>query len=391
MSRLDKRVLHVDQNEFYGGADAALTLQDAEDWVKQVTAGNASPFTNATITRAGTEGSGKLRFSRAYSLALSPQVIYIRSALLPTLVSSKVYRQLEFLAVGSWFVYGKTESEAAVASLRKIPNSREDVFADKSLNMRAKRSLISFLRAIRDSDEQSKILEEHGTESLSQYLTSQYNLAESMQSAVNALTLSPTSPTQTTVAYALPRIARHLASIGVFGPGFGAVIPKWGGLSELSQVACRAQAVGGGTYMLGKGIEEVLSTDDEYDLVTLDPDIQIRSKFVCGRREDLPNNLDESGNRVLEARMISVVSSTLDGLFASTSDGGPKPSVAVVCFPDGSLEVDGTTSASPAYLMVHSSETGECPAGQCEHLPLSFSLSNDDPIMNTYLHCLQHH
>ena len=383
-------MLHVDKNEFYGGADAALTLQDAEDWVKQVTAGNASPFTNAAIEKAGTNGGEKLGFSRAYSLALSPQVIYTRSALLPTLVSSKVYRQLEFLAVGSWFVYGKTESDAA-ASLRKIPNSREDVFADKSLDMRAKRALISFLRTIRDPDEQSKILQEHGSESLSNYLTTRHKLAEPLQSAVNALTLSPTPAAQTTVAYALPRIARHLASIGVFGPGFGAVIPKWGGLSELSQVACRAQAVGGGTYMLGKGIDKISHSENEYKLATLDTDTQIQSKFICGRREDFRPGLNDSGDRITEARTVSIVSANFDDLFASASDGGPRPSVAVVCFPSGSLEVDGSTSISPAYLMVHSSETGECPIGQCKWLSSTLPCSNDDPIMNTYLHCLQHY
>jgi RAB protein geranylgeranyltransferase component A len=34
LSRSGKKVLHVDRNGFYGGAEAALSLQDAEEWVK---------------------------------------------------------------------------------------------------------------------------------------------------------------------------------------------------------------------------------------------------------------------------------------------------------------------------------------------------------------------
>jgi RAB protein geranylgeranyltransferase component A len=32
-------VLHVDENSFYGGPDAAFSLQEAEEWVKSVQSG----------------------------------------------------------------------------------------------------------------------------------------------------------------------------------------------------------------------------------------------------------------------------------------------------------------------------------------------------------------
>jgi len=53
--------------------------------------------------------------------------------------------------------------------------------------------------------------------------------------------------------------------MGMFGPGFGSVIPKWGGLSEVAQVACRAGAVGGAVYVLGKDIKaiEVAQVDED--------------------------------------------------------------------------------------------------------------------------------
>lgn len=39
LSRSDKKILHVDQNPYYGGPDAALSLQDAEEWVTKVNQG----------------------------------------------------------------------------------------------------------------------------------------------------------------------------------------------------------------------------------------------------------------------------------------------------------------------------------------------------------------
>jgi Rab proteins geranylgeranyltransferase component A len=35
LSRSGKKILHVDQNDYYGGSEAALSLQEAEEWVKK--------------------------------------------------------------------------------------------------------------------------------------------------------------------------------------------------------------------------------------------------------------------------------------------------------------------------------------------------------------------
>lgn len=36
LSRSDKKVLHVDKNPYYGGAEAAFSLQEAQDWADKV-------------------------------------------------------------------------------------------------------------------------------------------------------------------------------------------------------------------------------------------------------------------------------------------------------------------------------------------------------------------
>jgi len=373
LSRSDKKVLHVDRNSYYGGPDAALTIQDAEEWVKVINEGCSTIFRGASLDKAEAGSDGKspgstLGYSRAYSLALSPQIIYARSALLPTLVSSKVYRQLEFLAVGSGWIYQPTEG--GTGRLRKIPSNREDVFADKSLDVKSKRAIIRFLRSVIDPDALDAILEEHGNTTLVEFLSAQYGMAPDLQAFVHALTLGPEAPANTRVSWALPRITRHLTSMGVFGPDFGAVIPKWGGLAELTQVACRAQAVGGGVYCLGRDIDVIgvegagSPNPKERVKVKLQGGDEIRTRYVIGSRTESPS-MSAAGDRAEWCtRSVSIVSSSLPELFPPLGDGAPHPAATIVVFPVGALDMEGTKSAKPVYLMIHSSDTGECPAGQ---------------------------
>lgn len=39
LSRSGKKVLHVDKNPYYGGPEAAFSLQEAEKWAKRISNG----------------------------------------------------------------------------------------------------------------------------------------------------------------------------------------------------------------------------------------------------------------------------------------------------------------------------------------------------------------
>ena len=403
-------MLHVDHNHFYGGADAALSLQDAETWVRTINEQKVEQQTTQTLESGSSNHRSipaifqdpeivvptlevndpaspsplpQLGYSRAYSVALAPQIIYTRSPLLPTLVSSKVYRQLEFLAVGSWWLYEtpKETSDVVPSStktkvqgrLKKIPGGREDVFADKTIDLKSKRALMKFLRLAADADAQQSVLEEWGGRSFQEYLTSQFGLSLELQSALHALTLSSQPPTLTQTSYALPRITRHLASIGIFGPGFGSVIPKWGGMAEIAQVACRAGAVGGGVYVLGKAVNSISGNDhipeisDQRRLrIGLKGADTVRTDWIAGSDHDLPPQSSTTANHESTpylSRSISIISSPLSELFPLAAEGAPPPAGAVVVFPAGSLK---RADLLPVYFMIHSSDTGECPADQCK-------------------------
>ncbi|KAK0749318.1 GDP dissociation inhibitor [Schizothecium vesticola] len=379
LSRSGKKILHLDPNDYYGGPDAALSLQETEAWVEHISH-PANPatgvFRSSSITKP--DGATGLSFPRAYSLALAPQVIHARSTLLSQLVSSRAYRQVEFLAVGSFFVFNPPSTPDEKPSLARIPSTREDVFSEPTISMKAKRGLIKFLKFVLDYEGESQrdVWTPHADGQLTDFLQKQFNLDAQLQAYVVALTLSLDGKISTKDGLAI--IYRHLTSMGLFGPGFAAVYPKWGGLSEIAQVACRAGAVGGAVYMLGTSIQKLETRESEIELHLSSGDV-VKTQLLVRNDE-----ITDDGSGV--SRMVAVVRSTLKELFEPLVEGAPLPAVAVVAFPRGLVGDDGTPT-NPVYLFAHSSDTGECPVGQCVLYLTTLRTSDSKKFLNKALNC----
>ncbi|KAG5980094.1 hypothetical protein E4U55_004389 [Claviceps digitariae] len=379
LSRSDKKVLHVDANDYYGGTEAALSLQEADEWAEKFAAvdGNES-FAAAQVSK---DGDG-LAASRSYSIALAPQLIHTRSELLNQLVASKAFRQIEFQAVGSFFIF-QPGSESSGPMLSRIPSTREDVFSNKAIPSRAKRSLMKFLKFVLEYDvePQTDLWKSRESEPLAAFLESEFKLDSDTQSYVSTLTLSLRE--ETSVGDGLASIHRHLKSMGVFGAGFAAVYPKWGGLSEVAQVGCRAGAVGGAIYMLGVGVSEAKPIfQDGQGLVgvSLTNDVTVESKTL------IRGDGQTSDNHLRLSRLSAIVNAPLPAMFEAVVEGAPIPCVAVVAFPAGSVsDEDGTPSQYPIYALVHSSDTGECPIGQCVIYLSTLSCPNSTALLDKAL------
>ncbi|KAJ5249218.1 hypothetical protein N7468_000669 [Penicillium chermesinum] len=380
LSRSGKKILHLDQNQYYGGSEAAFSLDEAQEWMNSVNQRRGrSPFEDVEILSYQhsqdpaqlASDPPKLAASRAYTLSLSPYFLYTRSALISALLSSKVYRQLEFMAMGSWWIYtpdslaSDGDDPVATRAFHRVPGNREDVFADKHISMKSKRALMRFLRHISKSEDEAP--EEAAAEDLSvpfgQYLSSNFSVPEDLHDPLISLSLSQLSRQETTASYAVPRVKRHLASIGSLGPGFGGVVSKYGCGSEILQVACRASAVGGGVYALDTGVQKITdeTSEDEYPVeVHLSNGEKLRSKFVVGSAWTLSADTPELfGSKV--ARSVSVVSSDFASLFPVTVEGAPVPASALLMFPGDKLN---SPQSPPVYLQIHSSDTGDCPRQQ---------------------------
>jgi RAB protein geranylgeranyltransferase component A len=228
-----------------------------------------------------------------------------------------------------------------------------------------------------DSDAQRETWQDQAETPLTEFLHSQFGLDAELQTYIHALTLSLGSSLPT--GQGLAAIHRHLTSMGVFGPGFAAVYPKWGGISEVAQVACRAGAVGGAVYMLGTEIKSIGSKEGTDNVLVLqvsnsqgDEDIHAETRLlVRGPEATSQSEVSDASEKV--SRLVVVVNSPLKPLFEVVMEGAPTPAVVVVAIPTASPEID-TADKPPVYVTVHSSDTGECPSGQSTSSPSSMSL-----------------
>lgn len=303
------------------------------------------------------ESSGLLGPSRSYTITLNPQIIYAKSRFLPALVSSQIHTQLEFQAVGSFYVLDN-------GNLTKIPSNREDVFADDSLSVRDKRKLMNLLRYVVDEHD-DVVPEEDAT--LKVTLQDRFKLSQNLNGPVQALSLTTDTLDKTSFSVTASRLKRHFMSMGCFGPGLAAVMAKYGGSSEIAQVACRAGAVGGFVYLLGQGISSINQYDKDVDRiqVKLSDGIEVKTKYLVGSLSDLPStqtsmSTPEPATDVQVLHRISIISNPMKHLFVPAVENGAVPAVAVI------LADPSGGQLPPVYIQVHSEDTGECPTGNCK-------------------------
>ena len=306
-----------------------------------------------------------------YELSLAPQLLYSRSMLLDVVVSSQIHNQLDFQAVGSWFVV-----DAASSTLVAVPGSREDIFRDDKIDMKAKRSLMKLLRSL-NAEDPSQNSNTSPAQTFTDYLEQTFSLPSRLHAPLLALVMSTQPASNISAGYAIPRITRHLRSIGVHAPGCPALLQRYGGLAEIIQVACRANAVGGGTYVLGQGAANVHVANENKLTIELTGGDRVATSWFVGAEAVETDGESEQLVRDTVSRSISIVGSPLSALFQPLAAGAVTPAGAIVLVPG---END---SEPPVYIFAHSSDSGECPSGQSTYPPLfeAFFLPN---MMITY-------
>jgi len=353
------------------------------------------PFTNAVLEILKHEVKIDPRLP---CLSLSPEIVYSTSSLLPLLISSGLHQSLEFLKTGDWFVARDVDiGSSRPQSLTKVPSGREDIFKDKSIGLKDKRSIVRILKSV---SEGSHTQDEVPTDqSIYEYASKPPNsVPHDVMDWIASLTLSFDRPDALSQNLAFTNIQRHLKSIGRLGAGFGAVTIKYGGGSELAQVFCRAAAVaGGGIYVLGTGLQ-IVSRDVSWSdfegnkrvsdasnappasstkpgiSVVLDEGKQLWTAHLVGSYHNLSTCGASHTNKSLKdfnvtniRRNISVVSDPLDILFDTQEP--PTAAAAIVYYPAESLHSASKHSNHyPITIIAHSSDLGECSYGQSMYL-----------------------
>ncbi|KAJ3852938.1 FAD/NAD-P-binding domain-containing protein [Lentinula lateritia] len=240
------KVAHLDENVYYGGDEASLSLDEYIDWATQSkTSTQFSSFSSLSP-------SDTLPNSRQYSISLSPSVIPATGPLISSLVASGVSRYGGFRLVEHVAVYSSHHK------VKTVPGSKEDIFKDKTISLLDKRRLMRFLVfASGDEDFEGRV-ELEGTNvnmPFLEFLKATFSLNQEIAETITYALSYCTSPTDK-ILPALHRLRRYLRSTGRYGHS-PFLVGHYGSSGEIAQGFCRTAAVAGAVYILGKPISSI--------------------------------------------------------------------------------------------------------------------------------------
>ncbi|GLB33328.1 putative FAD NAD-P-binding domain-containing protein [Lyophyllum shimeji] len=243
------KVAHLDENPYYGGAEASLSLDELAQWADAQASSSSPKYTS--ISRSLEVPSQ----TRQYSVCLSPSVIPSIGPIISSLVSSGVAKYGGFRLLEHVGVYHPS------GVIKNVPGTKEDIFKSKEIALIDKRRLMRFLMfAVGDFEDKNEL---KGVDEIpfGDFLKDVFSLKDELHTALVfalAFCFSTSEPTLP----ALHRIRRYLRSVGRYGPS-PFLVGHYGGSGEIAQGFCRAAAVSGGVYILGRRVISIAHSSTE--------------------------------------------------------------------------------------------------------------------------------
>ncbi|WWD16550.1 hypothetical protein CI109_100977 [Kwoniella shandongensis] len=387
LAKAGKTVLHLDPNDYYGGEQASLTLDELVEWSTNQSSISASSSSSSSASTGSvsysrlttTELTPSLNNDRRrYALSLFPSLLPSRGSLIDTLIASDVSKYVSFRLLDSVSVWDLENDEA-----RRVPGSKEEVFKDKSVGLLDKRRLMKFLMFAGGEFEDDDLLKGKETQPLLDFLQESFAIPPSLATSITFAIAHCSSPQDETLP-ALIRTRRYLRSIGRYGPS-PFLVGQYGGAGEVAQGFCRACAVFGGTYILGSSAKpESIETSDTGVTVKIPSHPRpVTASHLISSPNHLPPSISinsasssssSSGESKVTANCVAVLSSLPKALRrrkpvqpedeVEKSEEGEEDSkdeenddTAVILFPP-----EGEGSLVRAFVMGEG--TGSCPPGQ---------------------------
>ncbi|THH06397.1 hypothetical protein EW145_g4113 [Phellinidium pouzarii] len=228
-----KKVLHMDRNDYYGGDSASLNLTQL---YRKFRPDQTSP--------------SELGRDRDYAIDLVPKFIIASGELTKILVHTDVTRYLEFKQIAGSFVYRD-------GKISKVP----------STEMEAVRSPLMGVNM--DNDSMKSVYEKFGLEPGTQDFIGHAMALYLDDDYIN----KPARPTY-------DRIILYTSSMARYGKS-PYIYPLYG-LGELPQSFARLSAIYGGTYMLDKTIDEIITDADGKFIGVRSGEEIVKAKQVIG-------------------------------------------------------------------------------------------------------------
>ncbi|KAF5312695.1 hypothetical protein D9619_002875 [Psilocybe cf. subviscida] len=235
-----KKVLHMDRNEYYGGDSASLNLTQLY-----------------RKFRPGQEPPAELGRDRDYAVDLVPKFIIASGELTKILVHTDVTRYLEFKQIAGSFVYRE-------GRISKVPSTEMEAVRSPLMGLFEKRrakKFFEFLQGWKDSDpttHQGINLDRDSMKTVYEKFGLEAGTQDFIGHAM-ALYLDDdyiTKPARPTY----DRIILYTSSMARYGKS-PYIYPLYG-LGELPQSFARLSAIYGGTYMLDKQIDAIVTDAD---------------------------------------------------------------------------------------------------------------------------------
>ncbi|KAJ7225671.1 GDP dissociation inhibitor [Mycena pura] len=255
-----KKVLHMDRNDYYGGDSASLNLTQLY-----------------RKFRPGQEPPSELGRDRDYAVDLIPKFIIASGELTKILVHTDVTRYLEFKQIAGSFVYRD-------GRISKVPSTEMEAVKSPLMGLFEKRrakKFFEFLQGWKDDDPATHQGIDLDKDSM-KTVYEKFGLEPGTQDFIGhamALYLEDdyiTKPARP----AYDRIVLYTSSMARYGKS-PYIYPLYG-LGELPQSFARLSAIYGGTYMLDKQIEAIVTDSDGKFVGVTSAGETVKAKQVIG-------------------------------------------------------------------------------------------------------------
>jgi len=379
-----------------------LTLDELVRWAETH---STNPTEEPVLYRVDYLSPDRPSHQKQFSISLSPTVIPAVGPFISSIISSGVARYGSYKLLGPVAIYrhGKFQS---------VPQNKESIFQDRSMSLVEKRRLMRFLVFASGEFEGSPELQGKEDTPFDQFLCESFSLSEETSQVImfslascdfsggemtirlfRLCSCSCLEPTST----ALHRVRSCLRSAGRYGSS-PFLVGYYGGSGEIAQGFCRATAVNGGVYILGRGITNLVVNEaqelERFSVELEDIPDPLRSSCVLSSMTCVPRflrsrvNLISPGSDVpgttryqvhAVARCIAIVDGTIVPPHLYGTDDiavveGQSDSFLVV-FPPGSL--DGGSPTSSVTLLTAGAGTMSAPSEKSMALIVQVRLTSN--------------
>ncbi|KAI4528998.1 GDP dissociation inhibitor [Schizophyllum commune] len=268
-----KKVLHMDRNDYYGGDSASLNLTQLY-----------------RKFRPDQQPPAELGRDRDYNVDLIPKFIIASGELTRILVHTDVTRYLEFKQIAGSFVYRE-------GKISKVPSTEMEAVKSPLMGLFEKRrakKFFEFLQGWKDDDPTTHQGIDLDKDSM-KTVYEKFGLEPGTQDFIGhamALYLDDdyiTKPARPTY----DRIVLYTSSMARYGKS-PYIYPLYG-LGELPQSFARLSAIYGGTYMLDKPVDEIVTGADGKFVGVRSGSETVKAKQVIGDPSYFTSRVEETG------------------------------------------------------------------------------------------------